>query len=104
MAARHPLDARRGVITATLTAETGNLDPVLKLVDIDPTELAENDNSTDGDAHRGVYDTGCRNVLPAKDQRRTGRTVERHLPLQLTGRAGIVEAGAGNHLRATVSG
>ena len=83
-------DAQRGdVITATLTRQAGNLDPVVQLLDADLTELARDDNGGDGVNARlpaftlpaaGTY------YLVAQRGGQTTGTFE----LQLNGRAGIV--------------
>lgn len=87
-------DAQRGdVVTATLTAETGNLDPVLKLVDLNLTELTQNDNGTDGRNARiaafTIPDAGTYYLLATRRGELEGQS-SGTFRLQLTGRAGIV--------------
>jgi hypothetical protein len=83
-------DARRGdVITATLTAESGNLNPLLELVDADQVELTRDDDSGDGrDARIAAFtlpQTGTYYLLATRSSDRTDGT----FALQLTGRAGV---------------
>jgi hypothetical protein len=83
-------DARRGdVITATLTADSGNLDPLLKLADADLVELTQNDDSLSGhDSRIAAFTlprTGTYYLLATRSNDRTSGSFS----LQLTGRVGI---------------
>ncbi len=83
-------DARRGdVITVSLTAESGDLDPLLKLVDVNQVELTQNDDSASGqDARIAAFtlpQNGTYYLLATRSDDRTSGTFE----LQLTGRAGV---------------
>jgi hypothetical protein len=87
-------DAQRGdVITATLTAETGNLDPLLKLADSDLIELAQNDNGTNRHDSRIAAFTlpraGTYYLIVTRSGEQNGRT-SGTFSLQLAGRTGIV--------------
>ena len=72
-------DARRGdVITATLNAEAGNLDPLLKLIDANLTELASNDDTRDGrDARIAAFtlpEAGTYYLVATRNGEQAGRT------------------------------
>jgi hypothetical protein len=87
-------DARRGdVITATLTAGEGNLDPVLRLLDGDQVELAQDDDSGgDQDARIAAFSApyaGRYYLVATRNNGASGRTTGA-FTLALNGRAGIV--------------
>ncbi len=86
-------DARRGdVITATLNAEAGDLDPLLKLIDANLTELASNNDTRDGrDARIAAFtlpQAGTYYLVATRNGEQAGRT-SGSFNLQLNGRAGV---------------
>jgi hypothetical protein len=95
-------DARRGdVITVTMTAEAGNLDPLVKLADVSLVEMAQdNDSGGGGDARIAAYTlpaTGTYYLLATRNREQEGQTSGDY-SLQLSGRPGIV---GGNALEIT---
>lgn len=87
-------EARRGdVITATLANESGNLDPVLRLLDANQIELAQDDNSGDGrDARISAFTlprTGQYYLLATRFGGDDGQT-QGEFSLELNGRPGVV--------------
>ena len=86
-------DARRGdVITVTLTAESGNLDPEVKLLSTDFVEMAQDDNSGDGQDARLAAITlpasGTYTLIATRNREADGQT-EGTFAIQLNGRAGV---------------
>jgi len=86
-------DASRGdVITVTLTAQEGNLDPLLKLLDQNLEELSQNDNSSGKDARIAAFtipDTGSYYLLATRFGGQTGKTTGT-FAIDLNGRAGVM--------------
>lgn len=86
-------NAQRGdVITATLTAEDGNLNPLLKLTDANLVELAQNDDgATRYDARIAAFTlpaTGQYYLIATRSGEQSGRS-SGSFSLQLAGRTGI---------------
>jgi hypothetical protein len=87
-------EARRGdVITATLSTAAGNLDPMLRLVDADQDELAQDDNSGGRQNARiaafTMPRTGVYYLLATRFREAEGQT-RGEFSLELNGRAGVV--------------
>jgi hypothetical protein len=87
-------DARRGdVVTVSLDNASGNLDPLLVLLDSDLVELARDDNSGDNRGARILAFTLPRNgvyyLVATRFGEQTGQT-RGEFVLQVNGRAGIV--------------
>lgn len=87
-------DARRGdVITVTLSAESSNLNPVVKLADANLVEIIENDDGGGGvDARIAAYTVpvdGTYYLLATRYREAEGQTTGTYT-LQLNGRPGVV--------------
>jgi hypothetical protein len=87
-------DAARGdVITATLNGGTGDLDPLLALLDADQVELAQDDDGGDGrDARIAAFTvprTGLYYLVATRSDKRDGET-SGEFSLELNGRPGVV--------------
>lgn len=85
--------ARRGdVITATLSSKAGNLDPLLKLLDSDFSELAQDDDSGGRrDARIAAFTlpaTGTYYLVATRSGEEDGRT-EGQFSLEINGRRGV---------------
>jgi hypothetical protein len=86
-------EARRGdVITAALIRESGELDPMIKLVDASLVVLTQDDDTGDGsDARIAAYTlptTGTYYLLATRSEKQKGDTTGT-FTIELTGRAGI---------------
>jgi hypothetical protein len=86
-------DARRGdVVTVTLSALAGDLDPLVQLLDANLVELARNEaRGEEGEARIAAYTlphNGTYYLLATRFGEETGRTTG-EFALQLNGRAGI---------------
>lgn len=86
--------ARRGdVITATMSTQSGNLDPLLALANNDLLTLAQDDNSGDNrDARIAAFTipiTGTYFLIATRHGEQTGQT-EGDFTLELSGRPGVV--------------
>lgn len=87
-------DAQRGdVITVTMRADQGNLDPVVKLMDASLVELAQDDNSGGGGDARiagfTIPETGIYHLVATRFRELEGQT-DGEFSLQLNGRPGVV--------------
>ncbi len=86
-------EARRGdVITVTLAAESGNLDPVVKLLSPDQVEIAQDDDSGGGQDARLAAITlpsaGTYYLVATRNRETSGQT-KGTFAIQLNGRAGV---------------
>lgn len=86
-------DARRGdVITVTLTAESGNLDPAVKLLSTDFVEMAQDDDSGDGQDARlaaiTLPESGMYTLIATRNREESGQT-HGTFAIQLNGRPGV---------------
>ncbi len=87
-------DAQRGdVITLTMRAEGGNLDPYVKLADANLVELAQDDNGGGGRDARiagfTIPETGTYHVIATRFRESEGQTAG-EFAIQLNGRPGVV--------------